>query len=124
MFRGIQKGEWLNLFTFIRQKRLRIENLREAEAGPTGARPCNVDLGADIDTGEAHQGRTLSQLCRASSLANLAGGANSCSKLAATAQNNVASRYSGADGCTQCCIDVQYPRSSVLQGLELQLERL
>lgn len=53
MFRGIQKGEWLNLFNFIRQKRLRIENLREAEAGPSGP-GLPVDFGADIDTGEHH----------------------------------------------------------------------
>ncbi|CAK0784212.1 hypothetical protein CVIRNUC_007416 [Coccomyxa viridis] len=52
VFRGIQKGEWLNLFTFIRQKRLRIENLREAEAGPSGP-GLPVDFGADIDTGLA-----------------------------------------------------------------------
>ena len=52
VFRGIQKGEWLNLFNFIRQKRLRIENLREAEAGPQGP-GLAVDLGADIDTGDA-----------------------------------------------------------------------
>jgi len=51
VFRGIQKGEWLNLFNFIRQKRLRIENLKEAEAGPQGP-GIAVDLGADIDTGE------------------------------------------------------------------------
>lgn len=57
MFRGIQKGEWLNLFNFIRQKRLRIENLREAEAGPQGP-GLAVDLGADIDTGEACQSRS------------------------------------------------------------------
>ncbi len=51
VFRGIQKGEWLNLFNFVRQKRLRIENLLEAEAGPQGP-GLAVDLGADIDTGE------------------------------------------------------------------------
>ena len=60
MFRGIQKGEWLNLFNFIRQKRLRIENLREAEAGPQGP-GLAVDLGADIDTGEPCR-ETVSQL--------------------------------------------------------------
>ena len=54
VFRGIQKGEWLNLFNFIRQKRLRIENLREAEAGPSGP-GLPVDFGADIDTGEHHE---------------------------------------------------------------------
>ena len=58
VFRGIQKGEWLNLFNFIRQKRLRIENLQEAEAGPQGPGLAG-DLGADIDTGEAHQGSSL-----------------------------------------------------------------
>lgn len=68
MFRGIQKGEWLNLFTFIRQKRLRIENLREAEAGPQGP-GLAMDLGADIDTGRL-AGRTppvvrVYQICTA-----------------------------------------------------------
>ena len=52
-FRGIQKSEWNNLFNFIQAKRLRIENVAEAEMGPSGAaRPAlDVDLGEDIDTG-------------------------------------------------------------------------
>lgn len=52
LFRGIQKSEWQNLFSFIQAKRLRIENLREAELGPAGGGGGNVlDLGDDIDTG-------------------------------------------------------------------------
>lgn len=52
-FRGIQKSEWNNLFNFIQAKRLRIENVAEAEMGPSGAvRPAlDIDLGEDIDTG-------------------------------------------------------------------------
>ena len=52
-FRGIQKSEWNNLFNFIQAKRLRIENVAEAEMGPSGAvRPgLDIDLGEDIDTG-------------------------------------------------------------------------
>ncbi|EIE21134.1 SSrecog-domain-containing protein [Coccomyxa subellipsoidea C-169] len=57
LFRGIQKSEWQNLFSFIQAKRLRIENLREAELGPAGGGTA-LDLGDDIDTGlaqmEAH----------------------------------------------------------------------
>ncbi len=53
MFRGIQKTEWKNLFDFIQSKRLRIENLREAELGPAGGGvAAALDLGDDIDTGE------------------------------------------------------------------------
>lgn len=54
-FRGIQKSEWNNLFNFIQAKRLRIENVAEAEMGPSGAvRPgLDIDLGEDIDTGMA-----------------------------------------------------------------------
>ena len=53
-FKGIQKSEWNNLFSFIQAKRLRIENVAEAEMGPSGAvRPAiNFDLGDDIDTGK------------------------------------------------------------------------
>ncbi|BDA45000.1 FACT complex subunit SSRP1 [Coccomyxa sp. Obi] len=59
LFRGIQKSEWQNLFAFIQAKRLRIENLREAELGPAGGGGVTaLDLGDDIDTGlaqmEAH----------------------------------------------------------------------
>lgn len=56
-FRGIQKSEWNNLFSFIQAKRLRIENVAEAEMGPSGAvRPAlNIDLGEDIDTGMLQQ---------------------------------------------------------------------
>jgi structure-specific recognition protein 1 len=50
MFRGIQKTEWKNLFDFIQSKRLRIENLKEAERGPAGGGTA-LDLGDDIDTG-------------------------------------------------------------------------
>lgn len=54
-FRGILKSEWNNLFNFIQAKRLRIENVAEAEMGPSGAvRPAlDIDLGEDIDTGLA-----------------------------------------------------------------------
>ncbi|KAL3141436.1 hypothetical protein ABBQ32_005004 [Trebouxia sp. C0010 RCD-2024] len=54
-FRGIQKAEWNNLFSFIKAKRLRIENVDEVEMGPSGAaRPgLDIDLGEDIDTGMA-----------------------------------------------------------------------
>jgi len=55
LFRGIQKSEWQNLFSFIQAKRLRIENLREAELGPAGGGGVTaLDLGDDIDTG-AHK---------------------------------------------------------------------
>ena len=50
LFRGLDKNEWSNLFAFIQAKRLRIENLQEAQAGPGGpSKP--LDLGEDIDTG-------------------------------------------------------------------------
>lgn len=54
-FRGIQKAEWNNLFSFIKAKRLKIENVDEVEMGPSGAaRPgLDIDLGEDIDTGRA-----------------------------------------------------------------------
>lgn len=59
LFRGIQKSEWQNLFAFIQAKRLRIENLREAELGPAGGGGVTaLDLGDDIDTG-THQASTL-----------------------------------------------------------------
>ena len=51
LFRGIQKSEWQNLFSFIQSKRLRIENLREAELGPAGGGAAALDLGDDIDNG-------------------------------------------------------------------------
>ena len=57
LFRGIPKGEWTNLFNFIQAKKLRIDNLREAEMGPGAALPSALDLGDDIDTG------TLPPLC-------------------------------------------------------------
>ncbi|KAK9811520.1 hypothetical protein WJX72_005220 [[Myrmecia] bisecta] len=54
LFRGIQKSEWTNLFNFIHAKKLRVENLREAEMGPGGGgRAIDLDLGEDIDTGMA-----------------------------------------------------------------------
>lgn len=53
LFRGIPKGEWTNLFTFIQAKKLRIDNLREAEMGPGAAAHQALDLGEDIDTGSA-----------------------------------------------------------------------
>lgn len=34
LFRGIPRGEWTNLFEFIRAKQLRIENFKEAQQGP------------------------------------------------------------------------------------------
>lgn len=63
-FRGIQKSEWNNLFNFIQAKRLRIENVAEAEMGPSGAvRPAlDIDLGEDIDTGTPQLGSCASIL--------------------------------------------------------------
>ena len=65
-FRGIQKSEWNNLFNFIQAKRLRIENVAEAEMGPSGAaRPAlDVDLGEDIDTGDLVQHHSSTLMCR------------------------------------------------------------
>ena len=52
LFRGIQKGEWTNLFQFISVKGLPVANLAEAERGPGGAtRTLDLDLGDDIDDG-------------------------------------------------------------------------
>jgi structure-specific recognition protein 1 len=57
LFRGIQKSEWTNLFSFIQSKRLRIDNLAEAEQGPGGGgRMLDLDLGEDIDNGLAAMG--------------------------------------------------------------------
>ena len=55
-FRGIEKSEWNNLFSFIQAKRLRIENVDEAKQGPAGpsrAAALLEDLGDDdeIDPG-------------------------------------------------------------------------
>ena len=74
-FRGIQKSEWNNLFNFIQAKRLRIENVAEAEMGPSGAvRPAlDIDLGEDIDTGMPQfylVDTVLSVLCVQRSFAN------------------------------------------------------
>lgn len=58
LFRGIQKQEWTNLFSFIQAKRIRIENLEEAQQGPGGNANLDFsgfDLGEDIDTGLAQQ---------------------------------------------------------------------
>eukprot|EP00891_Asterochloris_glomerata_P007691 jgi/Astpho2/7691/Aster-02572 len=57
-FRGIEKSEWNNLFSFIQAKRLRIENVDEAKQGPAGpnrAAALLEDLGDDgeIDPGTA-----------------------------------------------------------------------
>lgn len=64
-FRGIQKSEWNNLFNFIQAKRLRIENVAEAEMGPSGAaRPgLDIDLGEDIDTGICGLSQTPEIIC-------------------------------------------------------------
>ena len=54
LFRGIQKQEWNNLFSFLQAKRIRIENIEEAQQGPGGNAPLDfsgLDLGEDIDTG-------------------------------------------------------------------------
>ena len=52
LFRGIQKGEWTNLFQFISVKGLPVANLAEAERGPGGGqRTLDLDLGDDVDTG-------------------------------------------------------------------------
>lgn len=56
LFRGIHKSEWTNLFNFIQAKKLRIDNLREAEMGPGAAGPQALDLGDDIDTGGTPRG--------------------------------------------------------------------
>ena len=51
-FRGIEKSEWNNLFSFIQAKRLRIENVDEAKQGPAGpsrAAALLEDLGEDDD---------------------------------------------------------------------------
>lgn len=66
-FRGIQKAEWNNLFSFIKAKRLRIENVDEVEMGPSGAaRPgLDIDLGEDIDTGRALLMASLQAVCTA-----------------------------------------------------------
>lgn len=56
LFRGIQKQEWNNIFSFLQAKRIRIENLEEAQQGPGGNAPLDfsgLDLGEDIDTGRA-----------------------------------------------------------------------
>ena len=52
VFRGIHKSEWTNLFNFLQAKKLRIDNLREAEMGPGAAPTRGLDLGDDIDTGD------------------------------------------------------------------------
>jgi structure-specific recognition protein 1 len=39
IFRGIPRSEWTNLFEFIQAKSLRVENFREAKAGPGATRP-------------------------------------------------------------------------------------
>lgn len=54
VFHGIQKSEWQNLFNFITQKGLPLENFQEVKAGPHGgAGAPNIDLGEDIDAGFA-----------------------------------------------------------------------
>ena len=64
-FRGIQKAEWNNLFSFIKAKRLKIENVDEVAAGPGGAaRPgLDIDLGEDIDTGRGPYHGLLQAAC-------------------------------------------------------------
>ena len=61
-FRGIEKSEWNNLFSFIQAKRLRIENVDEAKQGPAGpnrAAALLEDLGDDdeIDPGGSLAGQ-------------------------------------------------------------------
>lgn len=54
LFRGIQRQEWTNLFSFIQAKGIRVENLEEAQQGPGGNAQLDYsgfDLGEDIDTG-------------------------------------------------------------------------
>lgn len=65
-FRGIQKAEWNNLFSFIKAKKLKIENVDEVEMGPSGAaRPgLDIDLGEDIDTGTALLPKYWQFICR------------------------------------------------------------
>ncbi|CAG9464626.1 unnamed protein product [Pedinophyceae sp. YPF-701] len=51
-FRGIAREEWHNLLEFIQAKKLKIGNLREAQAGPGGARGTMATLQAmegDVD---------------------------------------------------------------------------
>ena len=53
LFRNIAKGEWQNLLNFLQAKKIRIDNLREAEMGPGVAGGAALDLGDDIDQGMA-----------------------------------------------------------------------
>ena len=52
-FRGIQRTEWQNLFDFISEKQLKIENFKTAQQGPGGP-GSGLDIGDDIDPGMAH----------------------------------------------------------------------
>lgn len=52
LFRGIQRSEWEPLFSFINQRKIRIENLAEARQGPRGPAPAiDFGLGEDEDAG-------------------------------------------------------------------------
>lgn len=49
-FRNINRTEWQNLFEFIHAKRIRIDNLNQAQHGP-GNMPTTMDLGDEMDPG-------------------------------------------------------------------------
>lgn len=49
-FRNINRTEWQNLFEFIHAKRIRINNLSQAQSGPGGP-GAGVDLGDEMDPG-------------------------------------------------------------------------
>eukprot|EP00878_Enallax_costatus_P023141 GHUV01024603.1.p1 GENE.GHUV01024603.1~~GHUV01024603.1.p1 ORF type:complete len:609 (+),score=227.34 GHUV01024603.1:931-2757(+) len=52
LFRNIQRSEWEPLFSFINQRKIRIENLAEARQGPRAAAPAiDFGLGEDLDVG-------------------------------------------------------------------------
>lgn len=57
LFRGIPRSEWTNLFEFIQAKQLRIENFREAKAGP-GAAAMAYAMEEGPDAGFAKMGAT------------------------------------------------------------------
>ncbi len=49
-FRNIQRSEWQHLFEFIHSKKIRVENLAAAKAGPMGGGAA-IDLGDELDAG-------------------------------------------------------------------------
>lgn len=78
LFRNIQRSEWEPLFSFINQRKIRIENLAEARQGPRAAAPAiDFGLGEDLDVGvraaraEAGKARCASFVCISRMLAVL-----------------------------------------------------